>query len=735
MACFTGLAGTWTAKQDSPSSSLSLPFGASVSGFDATCAVALVLMVLSAVRQSRARRALGRTFCTARRVISMTPRFLGHLGTLVQRTPRMLRPQCHRAASVRRAWSRESSGSLEFEVALVPFSRSASEPRVESEPPTLPIQRRAVTCSAKLLASVKLSNCPPPDEEEQHDLPSCTDPERVSSRKQIGSPLSPLSTNLTKQFSSIPSLVELGEMFDHLVQKWGMADVRFMREVVLELNGTCNVQFQSGDGDRLHSMLTQNGAVDIDRRRFQEGVHALLCAAQAAKSQDLSLTQLRLVLATAFERFDMDGNGEISSDEFLAALQRCDIRLPEPEALVLLRFFGKETVVKENLAPSLGEQCEAALTGAQERMAHTTGWSGVVEMVEWVASWGSDSPVSQAKLLAFFRDRTEIVADTTEFAATLGATVLVLNHLHDNPPQLDTGEWIQQLQLVANEFTSAINSLLQSTPAGSTLASALLAALNAVCTKSEVVPLNENEALLYARAFHQKGFSMRLFRKLLERGGYRWVKASKGDMIHRAEDGDIKILVQGTASRVGDDLPQESIKGGQIILEESIDVIACEDVVFIVWDKAHLCDRIAGADDPMLTAMVSEIFHIDEGVPPTTPLQAALKLQAKRKGFTSIGSLSEGFKQIICKEGISFDEKLEQCKTLLMDSSSDLVESYEALVDLAGACSALLALSNQSSASLASPDELLQLSPLLILLGIVLGQVMRRNHASFASSP
>lgn len=508
-----------------------------------------------------------------------------------------------------------------------------------------------------------------------------------------------------------------------------------MREVVLELNGTCNVQFQSGDGDRLHSMLTQNGAVDIDRRRFQEGVHALLCAAQAAKSQDLSLTQLRLVLATAFERFDMDGNGEISSDEFLAALQRCDIRLPEPEALVLLRFFGKETVVKENLAPSLGEQCEAALTGAQERMAHTTGWSGVVEMVEWVASWGSDSPVSQAKLLAFFRDRTEIVADTTEFAATLGATVLVLNHLHDNPPQLDTGEWIQQLQLVANEFTSAINSLLQSTPAGSTLASALLAALNAVCTKSEVVPLNENEALLYARAFHQKGFSMRLFRKLLERGGYRWVKASKGDMIHRAEDGDIKILVQGTASRVGDDLPQESIKGGQIILEESIDVIACEDVVFIVWDKAHLCDRIAGADDPMLTAMVSEIFHIDEGVPPTTPLQAALKLQAKRKGFTSIGSLSEGFKQIICKEGISFDEKLEQCKTLLMDSSSDLVESYEALVDLAGACSALLALSNQSSASLASPDELLQLSPLLILLGIVLGQVMRRNHASFASSP
>ncbi|CAK9088164.1 unnamed protein product [Durusdinium trenchii] len=474
----------------------------------------------------------------------------------------------------------------------------------------LPIQRRVATCSAKLLASVTLSNSQCPDDEElQNDLPSHTPQNGASSSKPIGSPLFPSSI---EQVFSIPSLIELGEMFDHLVQKWGMADVRFMREVVLELNGTCNVQFQSGDGDRLHLMLTQNGAVDVDRRRFQEGVHELLCAAKEAKSQDLSLTQLRLVLATAFERFDMDGNGEISSDEFLAALQRCDIRLPEPEALVLLRFFGKETVVKENLAPSLGEQCEAALTGAQERMAHTTGWSGVVEMVEWVASWGSDSPVSQAKLLAFFRDRTEVVADTSEFAATLGATVLVLNHLHDNPPQLDTGEWIQQLQLVANEFTSAINSLLQSTPAGSTLASALLAALNAVRTNSEIVSLNENEALLYARAFHQKGFSMRLFRKLLASGGYRWVKASKGDMIHRAEDGDVKILVQGTASRVGDDLPQGNIKGGQMILEESIDVIACEDVVFIAWDKAgHLCDYIASTDDLKLTAMVSEIFHMD----------------------------------------------------------------------------------------------------------------------------
>ena len=225
------------------------------------------------------------------------------------------------------------------------------------------------------------------------------------------------------------------------------------------------------------------------------------------------------------------------------------------------------------------------------------------------------SPKSCFVVWAFQGDRTEVVADTSEFAATLGATVLVLNHLHDNPPQLDTGEWIQQLQLVANEFTSAINSLLQSTPAGSTLASALLAALNAVRTNSEIVSLNENEALLYARAFHQKGFSMRLFRKLLASGGYRWVKASKGardkrshdkhmfcflkfqclvftpanpsgDMIHRAEDGDVKILVQGTASRVGDDLPQGNIKGGQMILEESIDVIACEDVVFIAWDKA-----------------------------------------------------------------------------------------------------------------------------------------------------
>ena len=59
-----------------------------------------------------------------------------------------------------------------------------------------------------------------------------------------------------------------------------------------------------------------------------------------------------------------------------------------------------------------------------------------------------------------------------------------------------------------------------------------------------------------------------------------------------------------------------------------------------------------------------------------------------------------------------------------MDSSCDVVESLEALVDMAGAFSACLALSSHSTSA---PDEWLQLTPLLILLSLILGQVVRRN--------
>ena len=122
--------------------------------------------------------------------------------------------------------------------------------------------------------------------------------------------------------------------------------------------------------------------------------------------------------------------------------------------------------------------------------------------------------VHQGDFMKIF-ERQELLADTTELATSLAAMVLLL---HELQPHLAGA----QLQ----DMADSVRQLWQSSPMSSMLCSALLAALNAI-RSTEVVPLTEDEALLYARFFHLKGCAIGGFRKLLACGG-RWRRASEG---------------------------------------------------------------------------------------------------------------------------------------------------------------------------------------------------------------
>eukprot|EP00439_Symbiodinium_sp_Y106_P014963 s6680_g2.t1 len=77
-------------------------------------------------------------------------------------------------------------------------------------------------------------------------------------------------------------------------------------------------------------------------------------------------------------------------------------------------------------------------------------------------------------------------------------------------------------------------------------------------------------------------------------------------------------------------------------------------------------------------------------------------------------------------------EKFDQSRTLILDSLDQLVDGLEAVTDLVGACSSLSALVTQSSS--ASPDNVLQLAPLLILSSLaVLQTVVRMTRSNVAS--
>lgn len=204
----------------------------------------------------------------------------------------------------------------------------------------LPIQRRAHTASAKLLSSLK---------------PKMEELETQSSESES-------ETELSKR--------KLGELYDSLTFK-GPADVSAMHLAASKLKAN-GLDLQPSDGQRLHAMLSDGHSVS--RERFVEGVFDLQVAARHVERQQLSLAQLRVVLQSAFERLDADGNGAISVEEFTVALKQFGVALAPCHAALLLRFLGgKEGVAREHLARQPLEAAHTALQGAQQRLAETTG--------------------------------------------------------------------------------------------------------------------------------------------------------------------------------------------------------------------------------------------------------------------------------------------------------------------------------------------------------------------------
>ena len=104
------------------------------------------------------------------------------------------------------------------------------------------------------------------------------------------------------------------------------------------LNDRYDVGFQASDVKKLREMLSKNGRGTIRREVFLSDLGHLLAVMKCSKG--LSLQQLRVMMATAFDRFDLDADGNISETEFSAALSSCDIELRPSEIAVLLRFLS-----------------------------------------------------------------------------------------------------------------------------------------------------------------------------------------------------------------------------------------------------------------------------------------------------------------------------------------------------------------------------------------------------------
>ena len=204
---------------------------------------------------------------------------------------------------------------------------------------------------------------------------------------------------------------------------------------------------------------------------------------------------------------------------------------------------------------------------------------------------------------------------------------------------------------------------------------------NIICMlvlRAAKVALDQNEALLYALNFHDKGCSVSLFQRLVSCGGCRRGEASAGETI--ASEQELRIIIRGRAfaqisghcsggAGVGRGFAQ--LAGGED------QVIATEAVTFVAWDMQKLYQFISSAQDRQLVKLVDEMMQdasvaaehravkaaktaeseaSDGWTPLLSPVSSALGEHCKRKGFVHWVHLLEGLQHILEKDASAWEK-------------------------------------------------------------------------------
>lgn len=543
-----------------------------------------------------------------------------------------------------------------------------------------------------------------------------------------------------RHFSSIPSVQDLRRIY--IVQ---VAQAESTQGAVIaaikQLNtlkyGRCKVHFQDSDAKQFYDMLSNYGAKPVSAQSFAVELQQLLSA--LASCDQLSLPQLRSIMATAFDRFDFNEDGKLSIDEFSSALLSFNIQLGAEETETLLRFLAlapavrEETPVleKEDLTKAdspeltLEDKVCAAAGGVKDQLQASTGWNTAVKIAEKVGRCLQQpgSPRSQAKRLMALGHKE--LASATEISLTLAGLSMVLLHHSQIHPDAAVFE---QISDALDDFFGALRDLFQAMPMGPAL---LSGALGLAKTQKESVALDVDEALLYARYFLPKGCSQSLFHKLLTMAGCHWGSVSAGQPLQG--DGELRILVRGKAVRKRGEDKEDLLPGAFLNARCEDQVVALEDLTYMAWntEKLHAC--MESVKDAGLKQLAKRMLEDAAGVCHDTqapaceeedwfaPVGEALESQAKRRGLVTSSLCPEGFCRILSKPNMSLREKLDQVHAWILSSKDEICDSLEAASDLAALGSLLVALYNHSATL--SPENFVQLAPLLSLLADVISKV------------
>eukprot|EP00931_Biecheleriopsis_adriatica_P018452 TRINITY_DN12933_c0_g1_i1.p1 TRINITY_DN12933_c0_g1~~TRINITY_DN12933_c0_g1_i1.p1 ORF type:complete len:803 (+),score=141.78 TRINITY_DN12933_c0_g1_i1:272-2410(+) len=547
--------------------------------------------------------------------------------------------------------------------------------------------------------------------------------------------------------SRLPSVLELGRIYCCLAQfeEDGSFGIAAMERAVEELEARFGFGLRKTDAPRLLAFVRGKEG-SVTRQGFTSRLRDLLCTIHTAQDK-LSLAQLRVVVASAFDRFDTNNDDEICLEEFSAALKSMGLSLAPKEILLLHEFLAsspeysvtksaslkRDSLKVEIVSPE--EQCRKAMERALKTVSQRAGFCSASKIAKQLyRAMSSGDTMQRARrvlaVLCGMSKNATCFADTVELTGGLAITGLALAHFHlhghDEASLSSVVELANQVDDVGQSLKDAMGDLFQNGPTTSVLLSGVLGAAQAL--PQETVALDENEALLYARNFHNMDCSQGLFQKLLILGGFRWCRAEEGEFLNSSSKKELKILVRGRCSSRKIDLPAGAVIG------PGMEAVATENSTYAAWDWQRL--NAAARQDQRIDVLVKDLLsqckedsHSPGGsASPTykaysptiftpgswlSPIVAAIELQAKRKGLLHCSQLSVCLQQVLAKPDVSLKEKLGQCGSMIWNEIGEIKETLEAATEMLGVCSVLAAWIQNSAAT--SPDDLLQLSPLLIL--------------------
>jgi len=394
-----------------------------------------------------------------------------------------------------------------------------------------------------------------------------------------------------------PSRAELQHLFDALAQGHGCLGVHEISQAAMELSGKYSLGLTPDDADRLMQFLQGYEDVhigeDIHRDAFVQGLSGLSRVLAQLKERNLTASQMRTIVAAAFEHFDVNSDGMISQEELRAATTALGMQLSEQDVQILHAFIAPSSSapLQKDSVP-IWEKVASAF----ERLAGQTQKRYSVDSVGTLIARMSKTPEIPNTLELQFCWLQQHVCEVAEHwadalelvvsAAGMGVAATYAANCLDGTQALSTADWhgaepfLTFLALGVMDFAKELDEIAMK-------------------------EMTVDEALLYAVVFRDMGFSQVQFRQLLACKGCRWTVSEAGDVINKPDDSALSFIVRGSAkaqdstcSTAGAMVRPGTVIGAARFMRgnssgEPLDIVAQERMVCVSWDVDELRDLLA----------------------------------------------------------------------------------------------------------------------------------------------